>query len=622
MDVGGLIIWLHTVWLAIIVDINYAFSRPSTMLTEIYKTDKGRVRGIRQTVHRKQVDVFLGIPFAEPPVGRYRFRLPIPKDPWTHVWNATVKPSACMQGYDGQFGNFSGAWVWNPNTTPSEDCLYLNVWTPVTPTKNKAVFVWIYGGGFYSGSAVLDIYDGKYIAALNDIIVVSMQYRVGSLGYLAMGHTEAPGNAGMYDQAAALDWIQTNIHEFGGSHMNVTIVGESAGAVSVGMHLVSPRTRGLFNRAILQSGAPHAAWATYSKEEALRRGRVLAKHLDCGYEDVGRAIRCLKKVPAESFPMADFSSEITVGIIQFPFVPIVDGRFLIEEPEVSLMRGNFKKTEILIGSNKNEGNYFLIYAEPKVFPMTNSCLLSHERFNLTMDTLFTHFPRFPEIINNFGKEAIIFQYTNWKDTSDQEMNRIMIDQSIGDFHFTCPGIDLAERYAAAGQDVYYYYFEHRSSIHVWPQWTGVMHADEINFVFGEPLMPGSRYTQHEKKLSKQIMGYWTNFAKTGNPNRAPGKLGVKEWPKHTTSGKEFLRLKDKYLHDPDKHNAIGSGHRVKECAFWRYYLPKLIASTDNWDQEPENCTSSGIQMSATASPYSMAFGIAMEFLFTVVYSRA
>lgn len=237
--------------------------------------------------------------------------------------------------------------------------------------------------------------------------------------------------------------------------------------------------------------------------------------MGCPTDDVEKAIRCLKEQPAEDFPLKEYDPDITFGIIQFPFVPIVDGPFLIEEPEVSLMRGNFKKTEILLGSNENEGNYFLLYAEPNIFTMSDTCLLSHERFNLTMDKLFTYFPQFPEEINSFGKEAIIFQYTNWRDTSDQKMNRMMIDKSIGDFHFTCPVVELAERFTMAEQDVFYYHYQHRSSQHHWPKWTGVMHADEINFVFGEPLDDDKGYSPNEKELSRKMIKYWTNFAKTG-----------------------------------------------------------------------------------------------------------
>ncbi|KAJ8310284.1 hypothetical protein KUTeg_012149 [Tegillarca granosa] len=210
-------------------------------------------------------------------------------DPWEDVLDATQKPNSCMQGYEQMFPNFSGALVWNPNTTPSEDCLYLNVWTPRTspPFQNKAVLVWIYGGAFYSGSSVLDIYDAKYLAVENDVVIVSMQYRLGALGFLTLGVPEAPGNAGMFDQDMALNWIQRNIHHFGGNPHNVTLFGESAGAASVGLHLLSPLSRGKFHRAILQSGAPQANWATVSQEEGIRRSRELAKKMKCDYMDAG-----------------------------------------------------------------------------------------------------------------------------------------------------------------------------------------------------------------------------------------------------------------------------------------------------------------------------------------------
>jgi acetylcholinesterase len=200
------------------------------------------------------------------------------------------------------FGNFSGALIWNPNTPAKEDCLYLNVWVPRThpPYQHKAVMVWIFGGGYYSGSSTLKIYDGKYLAAENDVIVVSMNYRVGALGFLNLNTPEARGNAGMMDQRMALEWVQRNIGYFGGSPHNVTIFGESAGATSVGLHLLSPLSRGLFTRAILQSGAPQINWATYSVTEGRRRSKALARSLSCDppdhdYSD-GDIVDCLRKV--------------------------------------------------------------------------------------------------------------------------------------------------------------------------------------------------------------------------------------------------------------------------------------------------------------------------------------
>ena len=169
----------------------------------IIKTTKGYVRGIRYHLgNNRAVDAYLGIPFAKAPIGHLRFRHPEPIDKWTGFYNATQLPNSCYQLPDEAFGNFRGSTMWNPNTRVSEDCLYLNVWVPKLQPKLKkaAVLAWIYGGGFWSGTTTLNVYDGKVLASENNVIVVSIAYRVGALGFLSLGSPDAPGNAGLFDQ--------------------------------------------------------------------------------------------------------------------------------------------------------------------------------------------------------------------------------------------------------------------------------------------------------------------------------------------------------------------------------------------------------------------------------------
>ncbi|XP_009458843.1 PREDICTED: cholinesterase-like, partial [Nipponia nippon] len=191
------------------------------------------------------VTAFLGIPYAEPPLGHLRFRPPRPARPWHGVLDASSHHHACYQAVDTMFPGFGGSEMWNPNREMSEDCLYLNVWVPVPrPSAAVPVLVWIYGGGFYSGAASLDVYDGRYLAAAEGVVVVSMNYRVGALGFLALpGHPEAPGNVGLLDQRLALRWVRDNVGAFGGDAGAVTLFGESAGAASVGLHLLSTPSR-------------------------------------------------------------------------------------------------------------------------------------------------------------------------------------------------------------------------------------------------------------------------------------------------------------------------------------------------------------------------------------------
>ncbi|XP_053403602.1 acetylcholinesterase-like [Mercenaria mercenaria] len=571
-DVIQQLISLGTILISIVASIKGVGYGP------VAQTTKGKVQGLRVKVHGKEVDIYWGIPYAKPPVGDLRFKHPVPSDPWRGIRNATEKPAACWQGEDDTNPGHKGAAVWNPNTNCSEDCLYLNVWVPTDSSViSKPVMIWIFGGGFYSGSSVLDIYDGRYLAAENNVIVVSMQYRVGALGYLALFHREAPGNAGMFDQVMALDWVQHNIHFFGGNPHSVTLFGESAGAVSVGMHMMSPLSRSKFHRVILQSGAPQAAWATVSDKEAKNRALILAKNFQCNYPETPDIIDCLRRVPANEFHHPEWDT-IDYGVVRFPFVPIIDGTFLQEDPEKSLRNGNFKKCPVLLGHNTNEANFWLIYYH-ELFSLDSEPMVSQSYFDTLIDDIFHYHPYYPKLLNSFGKEAIKFQYRNWLNPYDQKMNAWQIDMAVGDFSFICPCVDFALHAASAGSSVYYYVFEHRSTKHHWPEWSGVLHADEINFMFGEPTNKSFGYTEEEKIFSKKMMRYWTNFAKTGDPNRSPGSLFLDEWPLFDTVTRKHLILRPELINRLNKSLAIGHGSRAKECSFWKDYLPNLVVRT-------------------------------------------
>ena len=485
-------------------------SDPSSHDRLLVRTTKGLVRGISQTSPTgKEVDAFLGIPYAMPPVGKYRFRHPKPSQPWSGVFNASHLPNACFQTSDTFFGSeFRGSTMWNPNTPLNEDCLKINIWVPhPRPKKPTAVLLWIYGGGFVTGSASLYLYDGRVLASEENIIVASFNYRVASLGFLFLDREDAPGNAGLFDQRMALEWIQDNIEAFGGNPKNVTLFGESAGAVSVSFHLLSPLSRNLFSQAIMQSGGPTCPWAIIDRKEAKSRSLALAAAVSCpsSEDDLESVIECLRRTDPLSLV---FNETGNFGVVEFPFVPIVDGSFLDELPEVSLKTKNFKKTKIMTGSCKDEGTFFIIYHLVDMFKKTEDVYISRDDFVKIVDELNPYVPK-------IGKEAILYEYTDWLDPDDPIKNRDSVDKMVGDYHFTCHVNELANKYAASGNDVFMYYLVHRSSYSPWPKWMGVVHGDEINFIFGEPIDPKFGYTPAEVALSRKFMRFWANFAKTG-----------------------------------------------------------------------------------------------------------
>ncbi|KAK6019609.1 Carboxylesterase, partial [Ostertagia ostertagi] len=261
----------------------------------------------------KSLTQFLGIPFAEPPIGNLRFQKPEPKQPWRSPLNATTLPNSCIQ---------------------------------VDPNKRLAVMVWVYGGGFYSGTSTLEVYDGKTLPVEENVILVSMNYRVSVLGFLYLGKREAPGNMGLWDQQLALKWVHENIDVFGGDPTRITLFGESAGAASVNMHMLSPQSTPYFQRAIIQSASVTAPWATEPRDVALARAVVLYNAMKCGdmslqnpdYDKISRLLPTSQRKPFEGQ---------RVGTC------------------------NFKHTQLLAGSNLDESMYFIVYQLADIFPVKN-----------------------------------------------------------------------------------------------------------------------------------------------------------------------------------------------------------------------------------------------------------
>ncbi|OCT59426.1 acetylcholinesterase [Xenopus laevis] len=533
-------------------------------------TRSGKVRGFRLPVLSSQVSAFLGIPFAEPPLDKMRFRRSEPKKPWTDVWDATAYPNACYQYFDTLYPGFPGMEMWNPNRPMSEDCLYLNIWVPHPRPSNATVMVWIYGGGFSTGSSSLDVYDGRYLCHAENVIVVSMNYRVGAFGFLTLapGSSDAPGNVGLFDQRLALQWVQDNIAFFGGDPRTVTIFGESAGAVSVGMHVLSPGSHHLFSKAALQSGSPNTPWATVTPQEARRRTELLGKFLDCRIGNDTELLNCLRVKQPQELIDHEFSVLPAPSVFRFTFVPVPDGDFFPEPPEVLMNMGRFKPCPLLMGINQNEGSYFLLYGAPG-FSKNNESLITREEFLSGVKMSVPH-------ANDIALEAVVMQYTDWADEHAGIKNREAMDQLVGDHNVICPLTYFAGKVSETGNRVYTYVFDHRASNLAWPQWMGVPHGYEIEFVFGLPLDANLNYTPQEEALSRRMMRFWANFARTGDPNDG-NDARQQRWPLYTASEQRYIAINNRRQQDLQ-------GIRVQTCMFWNRFLPKLLNITDNIDE--------------------------------------
>ncbi|XP_048211363.1 carboxylesterase 4A [Perognathus longimembris pacificus] len=517
-------------------------------------TKYGKLHGKRMHVGRTPIHVFLGIPFAKPPVGARRFAPPEPLEPWKGIRRATTYPPACPQEITGQivsmYLNSRKHYHW---LRFSEDCLYLNVYAPVHKPGDPLlpVMVWFPGGAFLMGAA--STYEGSQLAAREKVVVVFLQNRLGILGFLSTGDSHARGNWAMLDQIAALQWVQQNIKAFGGDPDKVTLFGQSAGAMCVSALMMSPLAQGLFHQAISQSGT--ALINVFITRDPLKVAKKVAHIAGCDHNSTRIMVECLRAVPEGkmrhvSRRMNFFnvnSQKDPQEIIWFPS-PVVDGVVLPDDPAALLALGKISPMPYLLGVNNQEFEWVLPYlikfplqkhimrrdALIKVLEKSSTMLdITKEQIPLVMD----------EYLSDISKE-------DWK------MIRKHVIDLAGDATFMDSTVRTARYHRDAGFPVYLYEFERKapSRVIVKPLQDGADHADEIYFIFGGPFSKGGA-TSEEKAFSLQVMKYWANFARTGNPN--DGKLPY--WPLFDEDEK-YLQL--------DFTMKVGVKLKEKEITFW------------------------------------------------------
>lgn len=516
----------------------------------LVKTSSGSLVGKHLDILGSAVDAFLGIPYAQPPVNEKRFLRPTPHDGWEGILEATTKPPPCMQ-YSSR--NYS----WNPTSTPSEDCLYLNVWTPAkcccSFEERLPVLVWIYGGGFYAGSTDMDVYDGSAIASLNKAIIVSINYRVGIFGFLNSGSEEAPGNVGLYDQNLALKWIKSNIGYFGGDPDKITIMGESAGAWSVSLHLISPMSRNLFNSAIIQSGTVYHPQLVDDAGTAFYKANNYAKIIGCLPDDSSiqtnpEVMKCLMGKSSEELAKAE---DAFTSLMPQYFLPTYGNKFLPTAPMKTINEGHIAPVDVLIGNNQNEATIFLNYIIPDIFKQDTEPQLNLESAKAVLVGLF-------KLVAKPNSTEIYEQY--FQNASDWDSNKIVetVGNAFADYVFNCPTYFFAEKV----RNAYFYWFTHRSAKEKSAKWMGVPHFYEVPFLFGAPLKDTSIYTAEDKKFSADLIKKWTEFAKSGYPL---GNKDPETWPLFTAEDPVVFEL------NPTRTNSL-TYPRAEACEFWRPYL--------------------------------------------------
>lgn len=452
----------------------------------------------------ERVRQFLGIPYARPPLGELRWRSPQPIPPWSGVRDATTFGMPAPQNPSDLF-EIQGP---NGRAPDSEDCLYLNIYSPVNPQQRpRPVMVWIHGGSFYIGSGCQALYDGKYLAASERAIVVTMNYRLGAFGFLRLkdcSDIPASGNEGLLDQIAALRWIQENISAFGGDPNNVTLFGESAGAMSIASlfsscdHDGSPLCGRLFHKAIMQSGNPNIFHTTD------RAGQLAEKFCEHLYRVRGG--KSLKQAPTTRELLQTQRALLSAPETgeswgHLPFKPVLDGELIRQFPVDALRHGAGTDVAIMVGSNSDEWNLFSA-ARPETYTIDDQKIRSHLQRALPGYLI-------NNLLEHYRPRAEAMRENPWPIYS-RIWNLILTDMI-----FTVPGLRLL---AAHQGKRYHYHFSQPLSAH---PLLGACHASELGYVFGTHSDSAQRHLYEGEAephlLSKSMRNAWLNFAETGTP---------------------------------------------------------------------------------------------------------
>ncbi len=471
--------------------------------TKIIETKSGKIQGIVET----KLEVFKGIPYAEPPINELRFLPPKPKKSWTGVLEATKYSACAFQGYtelEEWFGKYQ---------PESEDCLYLNIWTPASDNKKRPVMFWIHGGAFIMGTGNDPMYSGSVFAQRGDLVVVTINYRLGALGFLYVPGTTI--NVGSQDQILALKWVKENIHLFGGDPNNITIFGESAGAYSVLSLCSMPAAKGFFKRVIAQSPPfIDPAVSDKSSKKLLRQLGVKGKDLTE-----------LRKIPPEKIIEAQneiFKSDPT-NIMAFR--PMLEPETWPMHPQKAFEKGDCKNIDLMIGTNFEEAKLFT------AMEMLQKLVVEGEKALIGYFMLMGVSPE--------KSKAIIETYKEARKGKLSVEPKEIFDAVLTDAMFRVPATRLLEAQSKHQPNTYNYMFKWFTP--AMGGKFGCCHALELPFVFGNldsTFKPILVIDSETKALSEQIMDAWIAFARTGNPNNK----GLPEWPAYDSKSRATMAL--------------------------------------------------------------------------------
>ncbi|KAJ8317909.1 hypothetical protein KUTeg_003000 [Tegillarca granosa] len=547
-------------------------------------SNSGEIKGVAVTEKNETVFQFRKIPYAKPPLRQLRFKKPEPYGTWKSTLDATQFGPSCVQTIDQE------TVLDLPNTNISEDCLFLNIYVPrnISKTNNMAVMIWIHGGSFLYGQGML--HDGSFLALSGNVIVVTINYRLNIFGFLSTGDDASVGNYGLWDQLEAIKWVRSNIFAFGGNPFSITIFGESAGSLSIGLHVLHP-SDDLFQRAIMESGSGNS-FLSYTKDGP-SAAKLAGKLSSCDTTNSQTMVDCLRnqsiealldvlnRAPIQSFDPAKPVMSPVLG-------PVIDGDFVKGDPKILMSNKTsdsyriFRSKDIMSGTMNGEGSLLLSFLKP---------YQSIFNFNLTSgipkSVLCDHVA--PVLVSDFYNgnsnisDAICKKYSVSNISDIVEQGRQIVSM-YGDFMFISPAVKTLQIHSQGNKKTnsYMFHFTHQFFYKVYvspyPAWFKfASHAAELAYLFAIPNAYEKNLIVSEQdiKLSKKMLKYWTNFAKYGRktpcltsyqPIGDPNGKSLPKWPEFK-QGSSYLDLD---LNITAKKNLYAN-----RMDFWLKTIPRI-----------------------------------------------
>ncbi|XP_027196232.2 acetylcholinesterase-like [Dermatophagoides pteronyssinus] len=497
----------------------------------------GKIRGIVQnevmvnfSTIAEDIYLYQGIRYGK----ARRFDRPERADSWPDIYDAIEYRAACPQ-LGIKSSNF-----FNQTETISEDCLFLNVWTTKRamelankPKERRPVMAYIHGGAYKRGTIFNQNYDGGIFSANGNMVVVSIAYRLGPFGFLYTGDEsdQANGNQGFYDQILALQWIQENIHYFGGDPNQVTVFGQSAGAFSTANLILSPLASGLFHRAILQSGSSITDTACASKSHEKSKAKIIAEKLNC-LGNMTAITKCLRQKSIKELLSVHLDQQL---------IPIYGSEFLPLKPVEALKNDHYKinKVDLMFGANRDEGDFYVQNSFDGIHNVS---------INLVKKKIRERFEK-----HSYVEDVVHFYTKNLNDSSTLEEKRIALSHAYGDYHIICPTILYGEEYHRRFSDTKQYSYRLMApvkSMFFDNKWNGVGHRQDLFYIFGVPFRFAHKisFTQHERDLSRDMIEAWIHFAQNGIQGTI-GNTNI-EWKEafDGSSSAHFMALDSKHYH--------------------------------------------------------------------------